>query len=276
MARGTHVNSLQLRFHQKRAVNRVVFSIFVFISLVLMILERQYPVVPKFIRTTVVDVSLPFLEVLSLPIDGIIYMGTHLEDLSTINEKNSFLRKENERLRARYLEAIQMKAENIELRKLLNIVHHKDPFTISARIVGNVRGAFMDTAIINAGKENHITSYLPVINEKGLVGRVTDVGQRTSRILLLTDINSHIPVITSASRERGVVVGNNATYLTLIYLEEGHKVKLGEVIVTSGDGEYFPSNIPVGRVVEIAGNEARIIPFVNWDKLEFVSIIKLD
>lgn len=268
------VNSLELRFHQKKTINRTVLLVFVFLSFLFMVLERQYPVVPKTIRNAVIDTFLPALDVLSSPVDSLIYMRSSLEELAVMREQNSLLLQENERLRSAYLHVLQMRAENSELRRLLNIVHQRVPATITARIVGSMSGAFMETAIIDAGTDHGVGAYMPVMNEKGLVGRVVDVGERTARILLLTDLNSRIPVITNTSRERAVVVGGNSTLLTLMYLQEDHAVRPGEMVVTSGDGEYFPANIPVGQVVQVNEAEVKIAPFADWGKLEFVSILK--
>jgi rod shape-determining protein MreC len=114
---------------------------------------------------------------------------------------------------------------------------------------------------------------MAVVNDAGLAGRVVDVAKKTARVLLLTDINSRIPVISEASRERAIAGGNNSDTLTLIYLPENSKLKVGEKIITSGDGRVLPPGLPVGVVTKIEKGIATVKPFVDNYRLEYVSVI---
>src|SRR5690606_4385105 len=118
--------------------------------------------------------------------------------------------------------------------------------TIATKILGDSSGPFIRSALVNAGETHGVLKGQIVINYNGLVGRIIEVGSKTSRVLLITDINSRIPIITASSRERGIVVGNNTDLLSLLYLPEDTRVQIGEIIFTSGDGESFPSGVPIG------------------------------
>ena len=106
----------------------------------------------------------------------------------------------------------------------------------------------------------------------GLVGRVTEVGSRTARVLLITDLNSRIPVIMETSRARAILVGTNGARPRLLYWPEGVQPQEGERIVTSADANAFPANLPVGTVHHTASGVPEVQPFAMLNRLEVVRI----
>jgi rod shape-determining protein MreC len=106
-----------------------------------------------------------------------------------------------------------------------------------------------------------------------MVGHVIDIGKKTTRVLLLTDINSRIPVMAETSREHGMAAGANSDTLSLLYLPENSKLQVGEKIVTSGDGALIPPGLPIGVVSKIEKGAVTIQPFADWYRLEYVSVI---
>ena len=127
--------------------------------------------------------------------------------------------------------------------------------------------------LITSGTDNGVQQDSAVINDKGMVGRVIEVGDKTSRVLLLTDINSRIPVMAEGSREHGIVAGDDSDTLSLVYLPENSKLKVGEKIVTSSDGALLPPGLPIGVVTAIAKDKVTVKPFADWYRLEYVSVI---
>ena len=271
MVKGFTTNALSGNFFEN--VNRLSVIVFVVLSLALIITSKVQPSIAKNIRDLVITSTLPFVKILAAPIEYTSNIIDNIDDLANIHIQNKVLKQENERLRKGYLKSLQIEVENIYLKKLLSFVSEKETYYISARIVGNISGAFLRSAVINVGRDNGVKLNQAVVNDKGLVGRIIEVGDKNSRVLLLTDINSQIPIITNNSRERGILVGNNTKDLTLKFLPEDSTVTVGEMIITSGDGDVFPDNQPIGEIYKIDKENVLVKPYVNWNRLEFVSVV---
>ncbi|MCH2037968.1 MAG: rod shape-determining protein MreC [Rickettsiales bacterium] len=254
-------------------INRVSVTFFLVLSLFLIIVSKVNPYVVKSVRIYIVDQVAPVVNVLITPIDYMVSILDNVDDLANIREQNILLREENERLRQGYIKTMQIEIENIHLRKLLSFAGEKETDLISSRIIGNTSGAFLRSALINVGSDHKIKKGQAVVNDRGVVGRIIEVGKRSSRILLLTDINSKVPVITNETRERAILTGNNTGDINLLYLPEDTEVKVGEMILTSGDGSLFPPGQPVGFVYKIEDSKVYVKPYVEWSHLEFVSVV---
>jgi rod shape-determining protein MreC len=223
-------------------------------------------------RATVIDAVVPVLNVLSSPIKAASNAKLKFRNMVLVYNENERLAEENKRLLRIQSLAERLEIENRRLRELVHFIPGQTTSYISARIVTGVSGPYARSVIVSSGKEEGLKKGHVVVNNKGLVGRVTEVGNNTSRILLITDINSKIPIVTGTSGERGIIEGNNSDMLSIIHLPIDSKVKIGERVVTSGDGKYFPAGVPVGIVESISNKLVTVKPFVDWSRLEYVSI----
>ena len=106
----------------------------------------------------------------------------------------------------------------------------------------------MRTVLVNAGTDDRVARGQAAITGEGLVGRLTEVGNRAARVLLITDLNSRIPVTIESSHANAVLAGDNSERPRLLYLPSPDAVKIGDRIVTSGEGGVFPPGLPVGVV----------------------------
>src|SRR5690606_15094384 len=113
--------------------------------------------------------------------------------------------------------AIQLEAENAALRELLHYTSDEKLHFTTAKVISDRGGPFTRTVLVNAGTGLGVAQGQPVINGDGLVGRIIESGEHSARVLLLTDINSRMPVITETSRERAIAAGDNSTNLSLLY-----------------------------------------------------------
>jgi rod shape-determining protein MreC len=107
----------------------------------------------------------------------------------------------------------------------------------------------------------------------GLAGRIAEVGRRSARVLLLTDINSRVPVLVERTRDRAILAGDNSNHPQLLYLKPRAELRVGDRVVTSGDGGVFPAGLPVGVVDSIEDGVVGIAPFVDWDRMEYLRIV---
>ncbi len=141
-------------------------------------------------------------------------------------------------------ETMALRMERYE--KLLDLVGETQGQSVTARVVAEENGPFAATRIANAGAANGVREGFAVVNENGLVGRVIRVGEYTSRILLLTDFSSRIPVMGTQSGDRALLVGDSGTGAQLLEPETPDKIIAGEVWVTSGDDGKLPLGVRVG------------------------------
>jgi rod shape-determining protein MreC len=164
---------------------------------------------------------------------------------------------------------------------LLDIVGETQGAEVMGRVVAEENGPFAATRIANAGAANGVREGYAAINENGLVGRVIRVGEYTSRILLVSDRASKIPVIGSQSGDRALLIGDGGSGATLAEPETPDKIVEGEIWRTSGDDGKMPLGIPVGKArktkegwrVELTTNEGavdyvRLVPPPDFAKPE--------
>lgn len=225
------------------------------------------------LRNNITDIMTPVLAVASSPMDALHDAAVWMQDMSQLRQRNMMLEEQNQQLLKWQTAAREMETENSTLRSLLNVVPSQKSAYITARIVSDVSGPYVHSALINGGSINGVKPDEAVINDKGLLGRIIAVGNNSARVLLLSDINSRVPVITEHTQEKCILAGNNADQPVLTYLPTTSAIAVGERIVTSGDGGVFPANIPVGVVTAVKGGVIKVQLFSDVAKAEYVSVV---
>lgn len=224
-------------------------------------------------RTAMSDAVTPILRVMAEPAAAISQFVENIQELSAIRQENSELREVNARLLEWQAVAQKLENENRQLRGLLGTVTEPEAQAVSARVVADSGGAFAQSILITAGGRDGVAKGQAVVTGEGLVGRVTHAGYRSARVLLITDINSRIPVRVGEAGDRAILAGDNSPRPQLIYLGVKSAVAPGDRIVTSGDAGAFPPGLPVGRVVVADDSTAIIEPFVSRDRLQYVEVL---
>jgi len=239
----------------------------------LMLIGRTNTFIVEETRTAVTDMVTPILDVVSQPVDTFSGVLDQAEAFTRLSAENQALREQNARLLQWQAVAHRLEAENAALRNLNNMVPDPAMRYITTRVVGDPGGAFVRTVLINAGERNGVEKGQAAITGEGLAGRVAEVGQRSARILLLTDINSRVPVIVGTARDRAVMAGDNSNAPELLYLGPTAKVKVGDRVTTSGHGGVFPPGLPIGVVSGVGEKGIRVKPFVDWAHMEVLRIV---
>ena len=257
----------------KAWVQRFAFLLLVAAALSLMVIGKTEIVAVERVRATVTDAFTPILNLLTSPTDALVEGIDNLRELGDLRAENARLREEQERLLHWQAAARQLETENRELRDMLNLVPPSQIRYVSARVIGDLGGAFVRSVLVDAGSRDGVRKGQAAMTGAGLAGRVFEVGNRAARLLLLTDINSRIPVVIERTRDRGVVAGNNSEQLRLLYLDPEVEVEIGDRIVTSGHGGAVVPGLPVGIVTAVNDLEIRVQPFVDWDRLEYVRML---
>lgn len=205
-------------------------------------------------------------------------------DFGELREENARLRRENEVLRRQGQTYTDLVRENARMRQLLQLSSSVGLETLSARVIGSSLSGLERSALLDKGREDGITQDAPVIGPEGLVGRISWVGRRTSKVLLLVDSQSAVGVRIGETGEIGILEGTGESHLKLELvsiqaLNEG-SIKRGDVVLTSGqEGGIFPPGIPIGRIEDVSqtqrGNaySIEVAPFAEFTRLDILSVV---
>ena len=255
-------------------VQRFAFGILVLGAFALMLLGKADSALTERMRFLINDALAPVMEVLSQPIASVNRGIEAVDDFLYVYSENTRLRHENERLLQWQTAARDLEQQNAAYRSLLNAKVDPRITFVSARVIVDAGGPFVRTLITNAGVRDGVTKGQAVISESGLVGHIVETGERASRLLLLTDLNSRIPVVVETTRARAILAGNNTARPELQFLADSVPLQLGERIVTSGHGGVFPGGIPIGVVTQVSNRGAEVELFANFNRLEYVRVLR--
>jgi rod shape-determining protein MreC len=236
-------------------------------------IEKTNPEVAESARGAAADVIAPILDLLSRPSASAAQAIDSVRELGRLREENAQLRQQQARLLQWQTVAHRLDHENQELRKLLNLTPDPKARFVTARVVGGSGGAFVRSILVAAGSKDGVRKNQAAITGEGLIGRVSEVGERASRVLLLTDINSNIPVFVERTRERAIAHGDSSNSMVLTYAPGDLAAKAGDRIVTSGHGGVFPPGLPLGIITVVQGGTVTVQPFVDWEQLEYVRLV---
>lgn len=257
----------------KAALHRLVVVVLVAAAFGLMLLGKADTLLLDRVTEVVTDALTPVLEVVSRPAASVGAVMDNLRELAAIRAENTRLREENQQLQRWQTLAHQLMDENRRLRAQANVVPEPVPNIITGRVVADTGGVFARSLIITAGARHGARKGQAAMAAQGLVGRLTEVGARSSRVLLLTDINSRVPVVLEESRARAILVGTNRDRPELSFLRGKAGVAPGDRIVTSGVAGMFPPGLPVGTVTLVDESQILVELFIEESRLELVTLL---
>ncbi len=241
---------------------------------VILLVSLLHPMKWKQARIEVAEQISPALSTLSLPIRTFESWGEELSLLTNIRAENARLRAENDQLKEWYQTALLLRAENQSLKDLLNVLPEAEQTYITSRVVGDSGSSYVKTLLIQAGTENGVEEGQAVMGRHGMIGRIIEAGPRASRVLLLSDINSHIPVIIEGVNQRAILMGNNDDRLTLNHYAPDALIKKGGRVVTSGIGGMFPAGLPIGEIVSIKNGAVNVRMLSDPEGEDYVQIVE--
>jgi len=257
----------------KSAAQRFAYSALVLLSIALMVIGRADGSLIEHIRTKTNDILAPVLEAVTQPVTAVSDAAAHIRSLTELYRENERLKTENAALMQWQQVARRLDNENSGLRTLMNYQPEGSIWFITGRVIGTSGGAFSRNLLINRGTLDSVAKGQAVSAGSGLVGRVTEVGDRAARVLMITDLNSRIPVQIDGNHDRAILAGDNTDRPQLAYVGPHTKINLGDRIVTSGDGGVFPPGMPVGTVVSIEGGTIRIEPYADLSRVEYLRVV---
>ena len=257
----------------RTAVQRTLLPILIALSAAIVVLGKADQLVFESARTAVTDAAAPVLDAFSRPLRAVGKVVDRVRMVVDTYDENTRLETENARLLQWQQTALNLAADNQQLRGLLKAVPDNALSYVTARVIANSGGAYVRTVLINAGSDDHVARGQAAITGEGLVGRLTEVGNRAARVLLITDLNSRVPVMIEGSHVNAVLAGDNSERPRLLYLSAPDATKVGDRVVTSGEGGVFPPGLPVGVVDALDPAGPRIEPYVELSQVGYVLVV---
>ena len=267
---------IRLSLPVRAIIQKSLIFILISAAISFMVLDKNESITIERTSVVIADVFSPILDFISRPAASISQFFQSLDNLSQLHKDNIRLRAENERLKDWQMIARDLGAQNRVLKTLLGFTSDLPPSQVTARVIGDAAGPFIRTLIINVGTNRGLKKGNAVISGEGLIGRVISVGRRSARVLLITDINSRIPVLVESSRDRAILTGTNIGQTKLLFLPTSVDLTEGDRVVTSGHGGVFPVGLPVGTMINAGDGNVLVSTFARLGRLEYVRVLVND
>jgi rod shape-determining protein MreC len=226
------------------------------------------------LRSEVIDRVVPPMDWAMAPVTALANLLRDFQSYQRIYAQNQDLRRELQQMRAWREAALQLEQENARLLDLNNVSLDPALTFITGVVMADSGSPFRQSVLLNVGRRDGIVDGWPAMDGIGLVGRIAGVGDRSSRVILLTDASSRIPVTIQPSGQRAILAGDNSIYPLLEFLENPEAIRPGDRVVTSGDGALFPSDLLVGQAALGTDRRMRVRLAADYGRLEFLRVLR--
>ena len=248
-----------------------LFALIVF-SLILLFVETIENKPLNYLRSVVKDSIYRGSVVVSSPYLGFkVVVNTIQKHFDLYNEYGE-LKKENVRLKDNIYDPNFLIFENRQLRKLLDEQVASSDNLVSSRVMIDKRSPYLNSFIINGGSNKKIKNGMAVLNGKNFIGRIVDVNYFSSRVLLVSDLNSKIPVVIEPKGYHAILSGTGKIKPILEFLPENHTVESGNKVYTSGKEGIFSPGIPIGEIISTGNKKILVSLFSDLTQVTFVNI----
>ncbi|MCV6592579.1 MAG: rod shape-determining protein MreC [Silicimonas sp.] len=258
-----------------RPIRRLLVSCLVLVLLVVFLIWRiDSPRAERF-RAQLVDRVVPSMDWALVPVTEMVNLARGFQSYAALQRQNRELRDELQRMKAWKEAALQLGQENAKLLDLNKVRLDPALTVVTGQVLADSGSPFRQSVLLNVGgARDGIKDGWAVTDGLGLVGRVSGVGKRSSRVLLLTDSASRVPVTIQPSGQRSVLSGDNSILPVLDFIEAPEEVRPGDRVVSSGDGGVFPAGLLVGSVVLARDGRLRLRLAADYERLEFLRVLR--
>jgi len=239
--------NLPWRIARGRNGTQISLAIWALVALILLFVGKANDFADH-IRARLSDWSAPMLANIRSPLNETNRFVAGLGDVFRVYQQNLQLKEENARLRQWQGAAMRLEGRLSGYQRLLHEVPPRQTTFVLAHVLGHTGQPFLETMILDAGKENGVKPGEAVMNSRGLVGRIFLAGQRTSWVIPLKDLNSRIPVSIEPGGAHAILAGDNNAAPIIEILDRRAALKAGQSVVTSGDGGLLPPGLPIGTL----------------------------
>ena len=249
------------------------FSLFVLIilSIILIYVETIETKPLNYLRSFIKDIIYRGALVASTPSKGFGSLTASVKNHVNLYSNYNQLKEENDKLKNNISKSDFLELENIQLRKLIEEQVTSSSNLVSARVMLDKQSLYLNSFIINIGSNKGIKKGFAVLDGDNFIGRIVDVNFFSSRVLLISDLNSKIPVLIEPLAYHAILSGRGKNKPTLEYLPKKHNIQNGDKVYTSGKEGIFSPGIPVGEV-KIKDDIIKVLLFSDLSQITFINI----
>ncbi len=257
-----------------RPIRRILIGILVLFLLAVFLLWRiDSPRVER-LRAQLVDRIVPTFDFVLIPVTKAAGMIEDFQSYARIYEQNQELRRELQQMKAWKEAALQLEQKNAKLLDLNNVRLDPKLTYVTGVVLADSGSPFRQSVLLNIGERDGIVDGWAATDGLGLVGRISGVGRSTSRVILLNDANSRIPVLIQPSGQRALLSGDNTKSPLLEFIESPELVRPGDRVISSGNGGVFPAGILVGQVAQGTDRRLRARLSADYERLDFLRVLR--
>ena len=225
-------------------------------------------------RMALIDRIAPAVEWAALPLTWADNVLEDFQSYSRLYAQNQQLREELRQMKAWKEAALQLEQKNARLLDLNKVRLDPRLTHLTGIVMADSGSPFRQSVLINAGARDGVMDGWAAMDGLGLVGRISGVGQKTSRVILLTDTNSRVPVVVQPSGQTAILSGDNTPLPPLDFVDDPDALRAGDLVFSSADGGIFPAGLVVGKVVVQSDKRLRVQLEADFNRLEYLRIMR--
>lgn len=258
----------------KGPIRRILIAVLLFLlTLVFLVWRIDSPRVERF-RAMFIDAVVPNMDWAMAPVTRLVGMVEGFQSYARIYEQNQELRRELQQMKSWKEAAVQLEQQNAKLLAQNQVRLDPKLTSVSGVVMADAGSPFRQSVLLNVGARDGIRDGWATMDGLGLVGRISGVGQTTSRVILLTDASSRIPVTIQPSGQKAMLVGDNSAAPPVEFLEAPEQVRPGDRVISSGDGGVFPAGLLVGQVELGTDRRLRVRLSADYERLTFLRVLR--
>jgi rod shape-determining protein MreC len=255
-------------------VRRILIAVMAILLLAVFVVWRiDSPRVER-MRAAIVDTVVPSFDWALAPVARMAAMIDSFQSYASLYEQNRQLREELKQMKAWKEAAVQLEQQNAKLLAQNQLRLDPKLTSVSGVVLADSGSPFRQSVLLNVGRRDGIMDGWATTDGFGLAGRISGVGGTTSRVILLTDPSSRVPVSVQPSGQKAILTGDNTARPVLDFVEDEAKVRAGDRVVSSGDGGVFPAGLLVGQVVVGTDGRLRVVLSADYERLDFLRVLR--
>jgi rod shape-determining protein MreC len=258
----------------KGPVRRILIAVLFFVLAAIFLAWRiDSPRIER-VRAAFIDKVVPNMDWAMAPVTKLVGMVEGFQSYARIYEQNQELRRELQQMKSWKEAAVQLEQQNAKLLAQNQVRLDPKLTSVSGVVMADSGSPFRQSVLLNVGARDGIVDGWATMDGLGLVGRISGVGQTTSRVILLTDASSRIPVTIQPSGQRAMLVGDNSPAPPVEFIEAPEQVRPGDRVISSGDGGVFPAGLLVGQVELGPDRRLRVRLAADYERLSFLRVLR--
>jgi rod shape-determining protein MreC len=259
----------------------LIAALLILAALIMIIYGLKQTSETGFMRKLVLEAVWPLGSIKNRSVKAIKENWNRYLFLIGLEEENRQLKKKNDLLASQLTQYQEGYLEALRLRNMLKIREQPDTTPVIAEVIGHEQSSVFKSILINKGTAHGLMVGFPVLNDQGIIGRITECSWHVSRAMLIVDRSSNVSALLQGSRTHGVLQGDGAAGCRLKYIPKAEEVKIGDAVISSGLGGIFPKGIILGVVAAVDKKEGAFFqridvqPSVDFGKIEEILVLNL-